>query len=160
MARKKSVVRFLAPVEAPIKAYYGDKGRQYDWSVDPDNGFWLPIKAADGFGQHRGTDFECPPGTVVRAMADGVVVRSRFESPLNVKEGAGLYILQLVMLIGFDSWVIKYSHLKASHVTPGQRIQRGDAIAESGNSGNVLSPYLHVDLMNLRHQWQPIPFDV
>jgi murein DD-endopeptidase MepM/ murein hydrolase activator NlpD len=93
-------------------------------------------------------------------MADGLVIRSRFESALDSKEGAGLYILQLVMLPGYDSWVLKYSHLKGSHAVPGQTVRTGDPLAESGNTGAVLSPYLHVDLLNLRHRWQEIPFEI
>jgi murein DD-endopeptidase MepM/ murein hydrolase activator NlpD len=92
-------------------------------------------------------------------MSDGMIIRSRFQNYLDSKEGAGLYVLQLVTLLGYDSWVLKYSHLKSSFVSPGQQIKRGDAIAESGMSGNCLSPYLHIDLMSLHRQWKPIPIE-
>lgn len=152
---------FTRPVDHAfqIQRYYGEKDRRFTWSLDPDNGFWIPIKDQYGFGQHRGTDFDCPIGTVVRAMADGIIIRRRFESALDAKEGAGLYVLQLVSMPGYDNWVLRYAHLRAVYVEPGDRIVRGQPIAESGNTGDVLSPYLHVDLMNLKRQWRAIPLE-
>lgn len=149
---------FLRPVDSlfPIKRYYGERGRGFDWSMDPDIGLWVPMRHVDGQGQHRGTDFDCPRGTLVRAMADGLIMRARHESSLDAGQGAGLYILQLVSGLGFDSWVLKYTHLKAIYVQVGKRVKRGDFIAESGNSGAVDSPYLHVDLVNLKRQWQSV----
>lgn len=151
---------FSRPVDLtyPIKAFYGTKDRRYDWSID-DNGLWVPIKGPEGKGSHRGTDFSCPSGTIVRAMADGLVIRTRFENPLDFSQGAGLYILQLVIMPGYDSWILKYSHLKAVHIEPGTRIYRHTPIAESGESGAAQEPYLHCDLMNLRHQWQAIQLE-
>lgn len=150
---------FLRPVDSlfPIKRHYGEKGYGFDWSIDPDLGLWVPMRQGDGQGQHRGTDFDCPRGTPIRAMSDGITLRARHESALDAGQGAGLYLLQLVVVLGYDSWVIKYSHLKAVYVKVGVRVQRGDFIAESGSSGAVESPYLHVDLMNLKRQWQAIP---
>lgn len=150
---------FLRPVDSifPIKTYYGEKGYRFDWSIDPDLGLWVPMRLADGQGQHRGTDFNCPRYTPVRAMADGIIIRTRYESALDSRRGAGLYVLQLVQGLGYDSWVIKYSHLKAAYVEVGTPVKRGHFIAESGSSGAVDGPYLHVDLMNLKHQWKAIP---
>ena len=152
---------FIKPVDtlSPIKVDYGEPGTKYTWSIDLDTGFWIPIKGPDGLGHHNGIDFDCPVGSVVRSMSDGFILRSKFENHLDTTEGSGLYILQLVILPGFDSWVLKYTHLKSSFVSPGQSVKRGEAIAESGFSGNSLSSYLHVDLMNLSHQWRPIPLD-
>jgi len=143
---------FTRPVDAlyPVQARYREKGSHYHWSVDPDNGLWIPTQR-DGQGEHRGTDFACPAGTVIRAMADGLIIRSRFESALDPQSGAGLFITQLVSLMGHDSWVLMYSHLKASFVYPGHAVKQGQAIAESGVK-------LHTDLMNLKHQWKEISF--
>lgn len=152
---------FSRPVshDFPIKTFFGEKDRRFVWSIDPDNGIWIPTRGPYGLGQHRGTDFDCPAGTPVRAMADGFIVRSRFENTLNFSEGAGLYIVQLVSLTGYDSWMLRYSHLKASYVTPGEQVCRYDPIAESGDSGDAAVPYLHVDLMNLKRQWKAVQFD-
>jgi len=92
-------------------------------------------------------------------MVDGIIIRSRFENALDSTLGSGLYIFQLVMLVGYDSWCLKYSHLKASYVSVGQKVKAGEGIAESGQSGDAISPFLHVDLMNLKKQWKNILFD-
>lgn len=92
-------------------------------------------------------------------MADGFIVRARFENHLDHKQGAGLYIFQLINLPGYDSWVLHYAHLRSARVKPGDQVCRFDVIAESGDTGNVSEPYLHCDLMSLRHQWRAIPFD-
>lgn len=152
---------FSRPVDEnfPIKAEYGEKGGRYTWSIDPENGLWLPIQYHGRGGNHRGIDFDCPIGTVVRAMCDGVIERVRFENYLDSRYGSGLYIFQRVGLRGFDSWTLRYTHLKATYVKVGQVVYQGDPMAESGNSGDVLSPYLHIDLMDLRSQYRPIPLD-
>jgi len=145
---------FSRPVDPAfvINRYYGEKNAKYDWSIDADNGLWLPLKHLDGMGQHRGTDFDCPHGAIVRAMCDGIIVRARHESAIEPTFGAGLYILQLVCFLGYDSWALKYAHLKAVYVKAGQKVCRNEAMAESGNG-------LHVDLMDLRAQWRPIPLE-
>ncbi len=152
---------FSRPVDPTyqISRHYGEKDKKYDWMIDPDNGLWIPIRDRDGKGQHRGIDFDCPKGTIVRAMADGIIIRARFENAVNTKLGAGLYITQLVMYPGFDSWALKYCHLKAIYVDVGKRVCRHDAMAESGDSGNADSAYLHVEIMNLTRQWRPIPLE-
>lgn len=152
---------FIRPVDDrfSIKAFYGEKNKRYTWSIDPENGFWIPIQGKDGIGQHRGTDFDCPIGTVVRAMADGFVIRARFQDTLNHSAGAGLHILQFINTPEYDGWVLRYAHLKAVYVKPGGLVLSGQAIAESGNTGDVVSPYLHVDLMNLKRQWRAIALE-
>lgn len=152
---------FSRPVDDvfPISKKYGEKGMQYHWLIDAENSLWVPKHGHHKAGHHRGTDFACPVGTLVRAICDGFIVRSRFENAVDSGIGAGLFILQLVMLPGYDSFVVKYSHLKASYVEPGQQVCRFDPIAESGASGDVLSPFLHVDLQTVRKQWAPIEFD-
>ena len=149
---------FHRPVDLryPILAYYGERSRRFEWSMDPDNGLWIPVRDFECQGQHRGTDFDCPTGTPVMAMAEGIILKVCFENSLNIDEGAGLYILQLVTNSLYRNWVLKYSHLQASYVEPVERVRPGEPIAESGNSGAVLRPYLHVDLMNLQHQWKAI----
>lgn len=152
---------FSRPVDDayPIWRRFGEWAPTFDHHMDPDTGFWLPIQNALGLGQHRGTDFDCPQGSIVRAMCDGMIVDARTAQPTASSHASGLYILQLALNPGFDSWKIRYSHLKAIYVTRGQRVRRYDAIAESGNSGRAVRPMLHVDLQNLRHQFREIPFE-
>lgn len=152
---------FRRPVDHqyPIRTPYGEKGRHYQWSIDPDNGLWIPTPGKDGFGQHRGIDFDCPIGTIVSAMADGIIIQAKYESSVDRKLGAGLYIRQLVILPGYDSWVLRYTHLSSVHVEPGQEVAQGRPIAESGDTGDINRPLLHIDLIDIRKQWHDIPID-
>lgn len=151
---------FVKPVDAffDICTPFGEKNKRYNWSIDPDNGVWIPARDRYSMGQHCGIDFACPSGTIVRAIADGFIVRSRFENSLNTAIGSGLYISQLLMMPGYDNWSVKYSHLKASFVRPGDRVKQGQPIAESGKSGEVQFSYLHIDLLDLKYQWRDIPW--
>lgn len=152
---------FTRPVDTlyPIGTQFGDKSKRYTWSIDPDNNLWIPCKDKEGNGHHNGIDFSCPSGTTIRAICDGMIIRSRFEDSMDHRKGAGLYITQLANTFGYDNWSIKYSHLKASYVGVGEYVKEGQPIAESGKSGNVLYSYLHVDLLDLYYQWKKIPFE-
>lgn len=149
---------FTRPVDTlfDISTHFREKNKRYTWSIDPDNGLWIPTQDAEGLGHHCGTDFACPSGTIVRAMADGFIIRSRFDSSMDTIQGAGLYITQLITMIGYDSWSLKYSHLKSSFVKPGDHVRQGQPIAESGKTGNASYSYLHIDLLDLKYQWKDI----
>lgn len=134
-----------------IKAFYGAKDPRYNWSIDPDTSLWVPVRDNAGNGMHCGTDFDCPPGTPVRAMVDGFITSARHQSALDYHASAGLRVVQLVQEPGFDSWTVMYTHLESVCVKPGERVHRHEIIARSG------APYLHVDLFNLQRQWKPIP---
>lgn len=111
-------------------------------------------------GQHRGIDFDCAIGTIVHAMAGGMVVKARYEDTSDARVGAGLHIVQLVIMPGYDAWWIRYSHLRVVYTEVGNKIQRGQPIAESGESGDVERPLLHVDLADrgVPAQYHPIPW--
>ena len=152
-------MRFTRPVDDRfhISAHFAEWGDRWNYVIDRGTGLWIP-KAPETRGQHRGVDFDVPPGNVVSAIADGMVVRARFESAIRHDVGDGLNVLQIVIMPGHDAWWVKYSHLKAIYVEVGDKLRRGQPIAETGQSGAVEYPTLHVDLMNTRHQHHPISF--
>lgn len=92
-------------------------------------------------------------------MADGIVTSVRHENKQDPNAGSGLHITQLVNLLGYDSWIVRYTHLKAAYVKVGQMIQKHDPIAESGSSVDTGEAYLHVDMMDLRHQYRAVQFE-
>lgn len=146
-------VRFARPVPAKFKivAHYGDPGLRWDQQLDLKTGYWIP--RCEGYGNHHGYDFECPSGTPVSALAPGQIVRADF---YPVEEmGNAVNVIQLVVMPGFDSWWIRYDHLVSANVTLGQAVGRGELIGHSG-IGQANKPYLHVDMMDPRHQYRPI----
>ena len=143
----------------PICANFLAWGERFEWYIDKDNGYWIPRGSEPGAkGQHRGTDFACPVGTPVMAMADGMITKTGFERAIYTELGCGLHILQLVSLPGYDSWWIRYGHLRRVLVHLGDTVKAGQVVAESGQSGAAGYPMLHVDLMDTKHQYKEIPW--
>ena len=90
-------------------------------------------------GYHTGVDFAVPVGTDVLAVASGKVANA------NWGKSYGTQIVQKIE--GQDVWVI-YAHLSKSLVKPGDEIQKGQHIGESGNTGNSSGPHLHFEARN------------
>lgn len=87
---------------------------------------------------HTGMDFSCRPGNPVYATGDGTVVLVEndfygYGNHIEVDHGFG--------------YVSRYSHLADMFVYVGQKVSRGDCIAQSGNSGRVTGPHLHYEIL-------------
>jgi murein DD-endopeptidase MepM/ murein hydrolase activator NlpD len=92
--------------------------------------------------RHKGVDFKAPVGTPVRATFDGVITRKNWNfrgngNSLEVEESGGQHRTAL------------YLHLSElpKSVQAGQRVRKGEVIAQSGNSGHSFAPHLHYQLM-------------
>ncbi|MFW6052107.1 MAG: peptidoglycan DD-metalloendopeptidase family protein, partial [Myxococcota bacterium] len=86
---------------------------------------------------HRGIDMPAERGAPVRAAADGVVLFA----------GEGLSGLgEAVLLLHKNGWVTLYGGNGALHVEPGDRVLRGEWIAEVGARGRDEKPHLHFEL--------------
>lgn len=85
---------------------------------------------------HNGTDFAMPIGTPVTAPAGGRVERS-------VKHyAAGRY----VVIRHDNGYRTRYLHLSKALVKKGDRVEMGDRIALSGNTGRSTGPHLHYEV--------------
>jgi murein DD-endopeptidase MepM/ murein hydrolase activator NlpD len=85
---------------------------------------------------HEGIDVSAPMGSPVVAPAAGVVSRVTRET------GYGL-VLEVEHGNGIET---KYAHLSRVNVRPGQRVTRGQQIANVGNSGLSTGPHLHYEI--------------
>ena len=90
-----------------------------------------PFSATRTF--HAGMDIANTPGTPIYAPADGLVT---FVGPLG---GFG----QVVRIDHGYNMVTKFGHNSKISVKKGQRIKRGEKIAEMGSSGRSTGPHLH-----------------
>ncbi len=85
---------------------------------------------------HAGVDLGTPVGTPVRAVAAGLVRRASHDgvngSVVVLDHGRGVVTL--------------YCHNDALLVHDGQRVQRGQIISHSGNTGRSTGPHLHYQL--------------
>ncbi len=85
---------------------------------------------------HNGVDFAMPSGTPVLATGDGVVTR------VQNHPYAGKYI----EIQHGSHYTTRYLHLSRFQVKTGQKVERGQRIAQSGNTGRSTGPHLHFEL--------------
>jgi murein DD-endopeptidase MepM/ murein hydrolase activator NlpD len=85
---------------------------------------------------HEGIDISAPRGTPILATADGRVSfvgqRGDYGLMVEIDHGHGI--------------VTRYAHASRTHVRRGQRVERGDKIAEVGATGLALGTHLHYEV--------------
>jgi len=92
--------------------------------------------AARGSSSHQGLDLTAPPGTPVRATADGMVVFAGRSGSYG----------RLVVLDHGGGWETHYAHLHRIGVREGDRVRRGREIGTVGHSGNASGAHLHYEV--------------
>lgn len=85
---------------------------------------------------HNGMDYGVPEGTRVYATANGTV------SYAGMKRGDGK-VIEINHGYGFKTF---YTHLDKIIVSRGKKVERGDYIGTTGNSGKSMSPHLHYEI--------------
>jgi murein DD-endopeptidase MepM/ murein hydrolase activator NlpD len=107
-------------------------------------------------------DIAMPEGTPVCAARAGVVIEvanDYFENGLSVNRYATR--ANLVRILHPDGTMALYAHLKleSARVAPGTRVEEGQVIAESGNTGFSSGPHLHFAVQkNQGLQLVSVPF--
>ena len=87
-------------------------------------------------GTHNAVDISTATGQVVRAPADGIVVKAEWAN------GYG-NVIYVSHGYGYSS---RYGHLRAFHVKPGERVKRGDILGFVGSTGRSTGPHLHYEV--------------
>ena len=114
------------------------------------------LQGFHGAFSHRGSnefavDFDCPVATPVLAARDGTIVAAN-----QAAQGAGTTNefldykrTNFVLVLHDDGTLGEYMHLAPSgvRVSVGQRVERGDELALSGNTGFSSTPHLHFQVM-------------
>ncbi len=122
---QKSVLKDMLPNSSPVEAAFNSSS--YGWRIDPFNG----NKAF-----HEGLDFTANTGTPIRAAADGIVTTAE-HSPaygkiVKIEHGSGLET--------------RYAHASKLLVKPGERVVKGQIVAEVGSTGRSTGPHLHYEI--------------
>ncbi|MBP5549445.1 MAG: M23 family metallopeptidase [Bacteroidales bacterium] len=86
---------------------------------------------------HEGLDIIVTQGDPVFATADGVV-----ENVVRSAKGLG----NVVTISHGNGYVTRYAHLGQVNVIKGQKVRRGQVIAEVGVSGKSFAPHLHYEV--------------
>lgn len=113
---------FALPVHAAVRNTSG-----YGYRRDPKTG---------GRRMHNGQDFAGAYGTDIYATADGVVTQAGWES------GFGK-LVTIQHAFGIETY---YAHLSNILVNKGQRVSRGQHIADMGSTGRSTGTHLHYEV--------------
>ena len=99
----------------------------------------------DSRSEHHGVDFRAAPGTPVLASQSGTVVLARelfYEGNCVILDhGEGLFTI--------------YMHFSKFSVKEGDQVQVLQKLGESGATGRVTGPHLHVSVL-----WKGVPLDL
>lgn len=86
-------------------------------------------------GAHNGIDIAVPEGETLRSVANGVVEAVRDYGAQNIGKG--------VIIKADDGNFHIYGHMKSIDVQPGQKINFGDTLGQSGATGHAHGDHLH-----------------
>ena len=93
-------------------------------------------------GSHNGVDFRASVGTGIKNVLDGTVVGTG-----NTDFYSGCYSFGKWVMVKHDNGLSTiYGHLSVISVSTEQRLNTGDLIGYSGNTGYSTGPHLHISL--------------
>ncbi len=137
--------------------YFHDADRllQNTPSIRPSPGSWVTSHFGrrrdpmhGGWVMHKGVDLAGYTGLPIHAPADGIVIwtgrRGGYGLTIVVDHGYGLQT--------------HYAHLDRYSVNIGQKVRRGETIAEMGSTGKSTGPHLHYEVRRNGEPVNPINY--
>lgn len=113
------------PSGSPVNAGYNSSS--FGWRVDPFTG---------KMAMHEGLDFMAEVGTPIYAAAGGIVAQAEstpdYGNIIKVDHGSGLET--------------RYAHISRLLVKTGDRVEKGQLIAEVGSTGRSTGAHLHFEV--------------
>ncbi len=86
---------------------------------------------------HEGLDFVAEHGSSIVSTAAGTVTRSAWDTSYG----------NVVEISHREGLTTRYAHLSKRLVQEGQKVERGEAIAQLGSTGRSTGPHLHYEVM-------------
>jgi murein DD-endopeptidase MepM/ murein hydrolase activator NlpD len=122
---QQSVLKDTLPNSSPVEVAFNSSS--FGWRIDPFNG----EKAF-----HEGLDFPAATGTPIYAAAGGIVSLAEqtpdYGKLIKIDHGSGLET--------------RYAHSSKLLVKAGDRVEKGQIIAEVGSSGRSTGSHLHYEI--------------
>ena len=122
---QQSVLKEMLPNGAPVAVAFNSSS--YGWRIDPFTG---------GKAFHEGLDFPASSGAAIHAAADGIVSFAEhtpdYGNIVKIEHGSGLET--------------RYAHASKLLVHAGERVVKGQAVAEVGSTGRSTGPHLHYEI--------------
>lgn len=128
---KNFVISFL-PVEGDITSDFGKRKH--------------PVTGEETY--HTGIDLDAAEGTEVKVVYKGVVKMVREDKTLGL----------MVVIDHENGYQTKYAHLSKINVAEGERVNNGDIIALTGNTGVTTGPHLHFEVIYNDEPINPLEF--
>ena len=133
ISREMVQQRVMTPSEAAVI----ERGTIIPTSIKPISGG----RFTSGFGRrwgrmHKGVDWACPTGTTVFASCGGTVIQASYNG------GYG----NNVVISHPDGRMTRYAHNSKLLVKVGQKVEQGEPIALSGNTGRSTGPHVHFEI--------------
>lgn len=134
------------PTKVGILYFLRDTYVIEDYSSLGNGRFIWPVpnhyKVSSNFGprghrHHDGIDIPAPKGTPIVATDSGVVIYSD-----NGIRGYG----NMIVLAHPDDVFTVYAHNRKNLVDKGEKVRKGEKIAEVGNTGRSTGPHLHFEI--------------
>jgi murein DD-endopeptidase MepM/ murein hydrolase activator NlpD len=111
------------------------------------SGFGMRVDPFTGtLARHEGLDFTAMSGTPILSAADGVVTRSGWEESYG----------NIVEVTHAEGFMTRYAHISKRRVVEGQRVKRGQHIADVGSTGRSTGPHLHYEVFHHGQVMNPV----
>jgi murein DD-endopeptidase MepM/ murein hydrolase activator NlpD len=140
----------FSQTQAAVKTMAQNWSSQLSWLHALPTGIPLSkdFRITSGFGirndpftgqlaMHEGLDFVAEVGAPIVATAAGTVTRSAWDGSYG----------NVVEVTHIEGFITRYAHLSKRLVEVGQKVQRGDTIAQLGNTGRSTGPHLHYEVI-------------
>lgn len=137
--------RLPSELKAQYEAYWLSSGGQQvyapvmreDWTNRISSNYGERIHPISGERKfHKGVDIAVPQGTKLYSAVKGTVIKS------NYSDSAG----NQVTVQTESGWAVTFMHMSSRAVTVGQKVEQGDFLGLSGNTGNSTGPHLHLQV--------------
>lgn len=126
VAARRSVALMRLPTHAPVQGYTGSRfGNRFD-----------PFTGKLAF--HSGLDFPALPGTPIRAVGAGRVIKSGWLSDYG-------YAIEIDH---GNELITRYAHASRLIAKEGDLVIPGQLIAEVGSTGRSTGPHLHFEIIH------------